>query len=228
MKKYNVLLIEDDEAYQDMCTQGLANHNIQTIIAGNGEDGLKILRDRDKEVDLVLLDYYLPDGLGINFLVDIIRLRPKIPVIILTAVEELEPSVRAQLIKLGAEDFVIKPMEYVELAARIGARIERPETDVTQYQFGGWILDLQGRRLVDPDGVTVSLTAEEWDILLKFLQNPGTVISRDDLGRQLHNPDLLNRKISSLRRKLHDGGEKFIATVHRQGYQFRMMDVTVS
>lgn len=231
MEKFDVLFIENEEHWQKAYARGLANHGIQVAVAGNGEDGLKTLEKRGENIDLVLLDYLLPDGLGREFLA-IIRSRwPDIPVIVLTAAT-LEPSVRADLLGMGAADFVVKSDEFVELAARIRIRTRISNANapnVRNYRFGGWTLDVPHLRLMDPEGTNVALSTQEREILLKFLQNPGIVIGRDELASTLHSPEILNRRIGCLRRRLRDDTEcpKFIATVHGQGYQF-IQDVTAA
>jgi DNA-binding response OmpR family regulator len=175
-----VLLVEDDGGVADAVTGALDTHGHVTERVGRGEDAL--LRHQDS--DLVLLDLGLPDVDGLEVLRKLRRVS-RVPVLVLTARGDERSVVRG--LRLGADDYLVKPVRLAELLARIDAVARRmpataPLPDVVRVR--DLLIDLGARRVstVDADGdVEIELTAKEFDILAVLARNLGAAVSRQQL-----------------------------------------------
>jgi len=215
-----LLLVEDDRELAHMLAEylHLQGHRVTTV--GSGEAALARLASLP--VDLVVLDIGLP---GIDGLDTLRRLRAAhaVPVIMLTARGEEQDRIAGLL--AGADDYLPKPFNPLELAARIGAVLKRstaghggsvnepPPTITTTLPIGNLQLNLK-RRELRVQGLVVHLTAAEWRILETLLQRRGEVLSRTELtqlalDRPLEAYDRsIDTLISKLRRKLADAGAR--------------------
>lgn len=210
-----LLLVEDDRALAHMLAEylHLQGHRVTTV--GSGEAALAELAA--KPVDLVVLDIGLP---GIDGLETLQRLRAAhaVPVIMLTARGEEQDRIAGLL--AGADDYLPKPFNPLELVARIGAVLKRStvapvaatqDPPAAPVVLGNLQLHLK-RRELRVDGLPVHLTAAEWRILETLTQRRGEVITRADLtqlalDRPLEAYDRsIDTLISKLRRKLADAG----------------------
>jgi len=182
------------------------------------------------QIDLIVLDVMFPDGSGLDLCRDLRTTRSKIPIILLTALQEDVDRIVG--LEIGADDYLGKPFNPRELVARIRAVLRRGQDDRSaqnetgRYLFEGFAADPFTRMVTDPEGGEVELTGAEFDLLLTFLDRPGRVLSRDQLLDLVHgrDGDVLDRSIdvliSRLRRKLWDGGAtQMIKTVRNGGYQ---------
>jgi two-component system OmpR family response regulator len=213
-----ILLIEDDS---------ILGTAVRDQIAGDGHsvDWVQRLDAADNAVagaayDLLLLDLMLPDGKGIPFLR---RLRTRgvaIPVIILTALDQV--SDRIEGLNAGADDYLVKPFDLAELSARIGSVARRysgnPNPIVTH---GPLKIDLAARSIYR-EGRPVSLTAREWVLFEAFLTRPGQLLSKAQLEDKLYAFDdkiesnAIEVHVSRLRKKL---GAEIIETERGLGYR---------
>ncbi|MEN3793285.1 response regulator transcription factor [Fulvimarina sp. MAC3] len=191
----------------------------------------------EARIDLLVLDVMLPDGSGLEICRDLKDRRPQLPIILLTALKEDVDRIVG--LELGADDYLGKPFNPRELAARIKAVLRRTSqhADSTTneeagaiYAFEGFSADPGRRRVTDGSGEEIALTGAEFDLLMIFLERPNRVLSRDLLMDHLHgrNVEPYDRAIdvtmSRLRRKLDDGGKfKLFKTVRNGGYQFAAM-----
>jgi len=131
MAARKILVIEDDAAIRRGIVDALRFHSFEPLEAGNGNDGLKLALG--SECDLILLDLILPGMLGLDILKELRQARPTLPVIILTA--KGEEADRIQGLKLGADDYMVKPFSIRELLARIEAVLRRsPERPIVLVQ----------------------------------------------------------------------------------------------
>jgi len=225
-----VLVVEDDTAIRRGILHALRFQGYETLEAGEFADGLE--QAINGEYDLILLDLVLPGGDGLDILKEARARRGPLPVIILTARGEEEDRVRG--LKLGADDYVIKPFSVKELLARVEAVLRRsPERphEPTNLPVPGGILDLGHGELVFEDGTRCPLAEKEADLLRYLIQNRGRVLSRDELlARVWHlNPDAVETRtvdmhIARLREKLRDDPEhpRLIVTVRGRGYTFEV------
>ena len=230
MTQPNILVVDDDPEICRLLGKYLEGQGFRCQLAANRRQCLQRLAD--SRTDLVVLDVMLPDGSGLDICREIKDERPDLAVILLTALKEDVDRIIG--LELGADDYLGKPFNPRELAARIRAVLRRGNapaltegTPAPRYQFEGFTAIPERRSLTGPDGEDVGLTGAEFDLLMIFLDRPGRVLSRDILMDLLHGrtADPFDRSIdvtmSRLRRKLNDNGVfRLFKTVRNGGYQF--------
>lgn len=227
-----IAVVEDDLALaatlEDMLVgEGYRVRQCPTVAA------LRALLE-DHDVDLILLDLTLPDGSGLALAAQI-RVTTSVPIIMLTGKgSEIDRIVG---LELGADDYIVKPFSIREVAARIRAVMRRGHSVApTQvpvvhkgYRFAGWVLDVDMRRLYNPNGKHVSLTVNEFDLLLSIVAGSGRILTRNQLlemTRRDGNDDVFDRTIDvlilRLRRKIEVNPHvpQFIVTERGIGYRF--------
>ena len=227
MPAERILLIEDDTDLSSLMEDFFTEEGYAFDAAHNGPDGLE--KALSANHDIVLLDVMMPGFDGFEVLR---RLRPQsdIPVIMLTA--RTESHSRILGLESGADDYLPKPFEPLELLARIRAVLRRarhPESPEMQ------VLSISGVRL-DPKSRTVSyatvpveVTTIEYDILETLMRSAGRVVSRDELMQRLYQRDAtpfdraIDVHISHLRKKL-DAEDDLIRTIRSVGYQFSIRE----
>ena len=226
-----ILIVDDDRQTCALVKQYFERHDYQVFTAHNGAE-MNAERAQNGFV-LVILDVMLPGKSGFELCREI-RGHSDIPVIMLTAVNELADKVVG--LELGADDYVPKPFEPRELLARVRAVVRRKNggapaggsTARQKYNFAGWLVDIPRRQLAAPDGVVVTLTAAEFELLAAFVQNPQRTLSREKLlelttGRSANAFDRsIDILVSRLRKKLQDNGaaEDIVMTIRGGGYIF--------
>ncbi|WP_428351994.1 response regulator [Lichenifustis flavocetrariae] len=220
-------MVDDDEEIRSLLARYLVTQGFGVRVASDRR-GLHQVLERDG-VDLVVLDVMLPDGSGIEICRDLRAHGSTVPIILLTALKEEVDRIIG--LEVGADDYLGKPFNPRELAARIRAVLRRhgavPEVATRLYRFEGSSLEPSARRVTTAGGHEVEFTAAEFDLLHTFVARPGRVLARDQLldltrGRDA---DPFDRSIdvllSRIRRKLSDeGGARFIKTIRNGGYQF--------
>ncbi len=216
-----ILVIDDDVELCGLLREFLQREGFQVDVAHDGKAGLeKVGKDAP---DLIVLDVMLPGMDGFEILRRL-RQQGRIPVLMLTA--RGEDVDRIVGLELGADDYLAKPFNPRELAARIRAILRRMEPRPTdsRVEVNGVTLD-PGSREVVQDGKHVDLTTVEFDILEHLMRSAGRVLSRDALMEALYNRKAtafdrsMDMHISHLRRKL-EGERTLIKTVRGVGYQF--------
>ena len=224
---YNILICDDDKDIVSALKIYLESEGYRTFEAYNGKEALAIL-DRE-DVHLVLLDVMMPGMDGITALAKL-RESSNVPVILLTAKSEDTDKVLG--LNVGADDYVTKPFNPVELQARVRSQLRRylhlgggaVKEDV--IQIGGIRLD-DASKTVTVDGEAVSLTPREYDILKLLMQNPGRVFHPRDLYRKVWNEEPFGAEstvavhIRHLREKIEiDPAEpRYLRAVWGQGYK---------
>ncbi|MBC8290991.1 MAG: response regulator transcription factor, partial [Planctomycetes bacterium] len=181
MNLTRVLLIEDDQAIRRGVCDALAAAGFAVTPAETGERGLALL-SRAANYDLVLLDVVLPGRDGMYVLSAIREQRPSLPVIMLTALGSVEDRVRG--LRLGADDYVVKPFNVAELLARVEAVLRRSpdrNQDAPELELDHCVVNLQRREIRFPDGRSIELSEKEHELLRYLAANPGRVVSRDEL-----------------------------------------------
>lgn len=222
-----VVLVDDDADIRQLVSAYLREHG---LLVHELADGARLEKVLDAyPIDIVLLDLMLPGEDGLALCRSLRRTR-NLPVIMLTALAE--ESDRVLGLEMGADDYLTKPFSNRELLARIRAVLRRTEHrpavhEVDAYHcygFDGWRLYPNRRELRDPQGVLVSLTGGEFDLLVAFVGRPQQVLSREVLleatkGRNARGFDRsIDVQLSRLRRKL--AGSDLIRTVRGGGYLF--------
>lgn len=172
--------------------------------------------------DLILLDLLLPDGRGLDFLRELRAGGSTVPVIILTALDQV--SHRIAGLNAGADDYLVKPFDLSELSARVSAVSRRysgnPNPLVT---LGELRIDTAGRSVMRGDA-HIDLTASEWALLEALIQRPGLIVSRSRLEDRLYSfneeigSNTIEVHMSRLRKKL---GADVIETLRGLGYRFK-------
>jgi len=228
MQKRTVLVIEDDAAIRQGIVDALDYAGYTAIEAPDGHKGLALAADA--ECDLVLLDLVLPGPDGLQILKSIRAGRPTLPVIILTARGELGDRVKG--LRLGADDYVVKPFSVKELLARVDAVLrrspERPQ-EIVKIPIPGGVADLARREVRLKGGGREELTDREVSLLRYLAGNPGRAISREEILTRVWRLDprgldtrTIDMHIVRLREKLRDDPDEptIILTVRGVGYMF--------
>jgi len=215
-----VLVVEDDPTIAEPLVAGLERQGYVVTWVRSGADALNA-----DPGDLVLLDLGLPDLDG-HVVCERLRKRSAVPIIVVTArAEEVD---RVSLLDLGADDYVVKPFGFRELLARMRAVLRRVERiasvgETTVVDAGPVHIDTR-TRIVEVDGRPVSLTLKEYELLLYLAEDPGTVLTRDQILRRVWDESwwgstkTLDVHVASLRRKL--GDPTLVETVRGVGYRF--------
>jgi two-component system, OmpR family, copper resistance phosphate regulon response regulator CusR len=217
--EHHVLLIEDDARIRQIVERGLGARDLAVDAVPNADSAVRALRSGD--VDLVLLDLGLPDADGFALLGAIRAARPRLPVIVLTARDDMGSKLDG--LNGGADDYVTKPFSIAELAARIHARLRWREEPGTALVAGALTLDLATHRATFADREAI-VSAREASLLAAFLRRPGELLSRDELLRLVWEiefdpgSNVVDVYVAALRRKL---GPEVIETVRGRGYRLR-------
>ena len=217
-----ILLIDDDPDFRDFAKVALEESGIEFESADDAEAGLSRLGEgTGGEFDLILLDVEMPGRSGWDLVTDLRERGNEIPVIFVTGRESVDEKVKG--LKLGADDYVVKPIEFEELIARIEAVVRRRRS-LAPTEFGDLKLDLSKRK-VRRGGAAVHLSPREYDLLLALVQANGDLITREalleDVWDMRFDPgtNLLDVHIGRLRRKLDKHGRPAIQTVRGKGFR---------
>ena len=218
-----ILLIEDEPAVARMVERGLTAHGHQMLHAETGEDGLLFVHT--EPVDLVLLDILLPGRDGHGVLATIRRCRSDLPVIMLTARDDLGSKVSA--LDGGADDYITKPFAFDELLARIRALTRRADQkQASVIECGDLRIDLLSHRVWRGER-QVELSRREFSLLEHFARNPGRLLSRQQILAAVWEYDfegesnVVDVYVRYLRQKLDRPDEpSLFTTVRGSGYRF--------
>jgi two-component system, OmpR family, response regulator len=224
-----ILLVEDDEEIAGMVIEMLRENSFEAVAVGSAAKMGAAMKKQT--FDLIVLDAMLPGEDGFS-ICSRLRASSTIPIIMLTALgDEINRIVG---IELGADDYISKPFHPRELLARIKGLLRRASYGMAQpsqetpMRFAGWQIDPVQRQLINPDGVHVSMTTAEFDILLAFCRHPRRVMTREQLLRLtyagLASPveRSIDVHISRVRQKIEENVREpsFIKTVRLGGYMF--------
>lgn len=228
MSTPQLLMIEDDARLAAMVGEYLTQSGYGVTHAGDGESGLALLHDAP--VDLVVLDLMLPDISG-EEVCKTIRKTSRVPILMLTAKAEEEQILKG--LDIGADDYVTKPFSPRQLMARIGALLRRAQgedyrvSSILSFNRQELVIDTL-RHEVTKNGVRISLTPIEFNLLSTMAKTPSRIYTRDDLiqfalGDAYDGFDRsLDSHIKNLRHKIETDTKncKYILTVHGLGYKF--------
>ena len=219
-----ILLAEDDALLGDGLRNGLRQHGFQVDWVRDGEAAQRELRAQPYAA--AVLDLGLPRLDGLDVLAQIRQAGVTLPVLVLTARDGVPDRIKG--LDLGADDYVVKPIDLDELAARLRALVRRAHGQPTEVlrAWGGVTLDASARS-VAKDGQAVTLSTREFDLLQAMVLNAGRVLSREQLEQHLYawgqevESNAIEVHIHHLRRKL---GSDLIQTVRGVGYVLRKED----
>ena len=221
-----LIIIEDDEKTSGALQSGLGQEGFSATTARTGEDGFFLLNT--ESFDLLALDWMLPGRNGLEILKAIRARGARTPVLLLTARDAVDD--RVQGLESGADDYLVKPFAFAELVARIRTLLRRAApAEPLKKSCGDLIVDLEARRAARA-GKPVELTPREFDLLAYLLRQPGQVVTREMLARDVWNEtnrvtpldNVIDVHVAHLRKKLDDGhAGKLLHTVRGVGFVLR-------
>ena len=226
-KAIRVLLVDDEPAIRRALKTPLQELGFQPVEASRGEEALQLVRSQS--FDAVLLDINMPGIGGMQTLIRLRALAPRLPIIMLTVRDEEQDKVEA--LEKGADDYITKPFSLRECMARIRAAVRRaqaPERAEDAPIAVGEIEILPTRRMVRKSGQTIRLTPKEYDILQYLMRNAGRAVTYGKLltsvwGAEYRNEvDYLRTFVRQLRKKIEDdpSNPKYLLTDACVGYRF--------
>lgn len=214
-----ILIVDDEKAICDLIDMNLsaAGYSCKTV-----ENGLEALDMIEKEqFDLILLDIMLPGADGYDIMEYI---RPlKIPVIFITAKHEVKDRVKG--LKLGAEDYLVKPFDVVELIARVEVVLRRYHKTQKILQAGDVLVDTEARKVMKA-GKTIVLTNKEYGLLLLFIRNKNVALFKETLYEKVWGDEYiadsrtLELHVQRLRKKM--SWEQNLVAVYKVGYRLEI------
>jgi two-component system, OmpR family, alkaline phosphatase synthesis response regulator PhoP len=222
-----ILLVEDEPSLVLTLTDRLVSEGYRVETASDGEEAVTL--GEAGAFDLIILDVMLPRKNGFDVCRDLRQRGVDVPILMLTARTQVVDRVVG--LKLGADDYLTKPFEMIELLARIEALLRRGRTPLATptetYAFGAVQVDFR-RAEVRRDGQLLSLSALELRLLRHFIENRGLVLSREELLDRVWGYDAtavtrtVDVHVASLRQKIEPNPSRpqHIVTVHRLGYKF--------
>lgn len=212
-----ILVVEDELAIRDLIAINLELVGYEVVTCEDGIQAKEYLAEQD--VDLILLDVMLPGIDGFSLITQIKK--QDVPVIFVTAKVSVLDRVKG--LRLGADDYIIKPFEAIELVARVEAALRRYKKSNDSYVYGELEVD-RLKRSVKKAGKQVYLTVKEYDLLELFLQNKNVALSREQILDSVWGYDYfggtrtVDIHVQRLREKL--GLKEQIKTVYKIGYRF--------
>lgn len=228
-----ILVVDDDKAICDVLRDVLSEHVFDVLLCHSGNEALQIVA-AEPSIALILLDMMLPDTNGLLVLQQVQKLRPALPVVMLTGMGS-ESDVVVGL-EMGADDYIAKPFNGRVVVARVKAVLRRSgalaveisPTKTSGLQFNGWRLDTDRCQLMNAQQQQVDLTQGEYGLLLSLVQNARKVLSREKLLELTHSESLevfdrtIDVLIMRLRRKIEVNPHQptLIRTIRGVGYVF--------
>lgn len=218
-----ILIVDDEEIIRNLISLTLQSDNHETLEASDGESALDLIMNTN--LDLIILDIMLPKITGLELLSKIQKLN--VPVIFLTAKSSLQDKVLG--LKLGAEDYITKPFEPLELLARVEVILRRNTEIITSNVDNNikykniTVYPLEKRVTIDAEDV--HLTVKEYNLFMEFLANKDIVLTRENLINKIWGYDYLGESrtidihIKQLREKLALKNE--LQTVYKMGYKLK-------
>jgi DNA-binding response OmpR family regulator len=225
--KATILIVDDNPDILTVLKANLQLHDYRVVTANSiGTASSKV---EGENPDLVVLDRILPDGDGIDLCSTWKEERPSLPIIMLTARDQVSDKVLG--LESGADDYVVKPFEPMELVARIKACLRRARPGKERSVERGDIVVDRASMLVTVRGEPVSLTPKEYQLLVLFMEHPGEVLSRDNIRRHLWKSReiyswsrVIDVHVQHLRRKIEEDPSHpaYFKTIVGVGYRFEV------
>jgi len=230
--KPHILIVDDDRDIRTLLSEILEKNDLIIFQASRGSEMRSILKS--KKIDLMILDINLPDEDGISLCKEV-RASSNLPIIMLTA--KTSPIERVIGLETGADDYVCKPFEPMELVSRVRSVLRRSQLnvlsekisgEVSKIHFDSWTLDVLGRHLVRADGMVLSLSGAEFNLLKLFIDHANQVMNRDQIMDHIYGRESgpfdrsIDIQVSRLRNKIESNPKTptIIKTVRSEGYLF--------
>lgn len=227
----HILVVDDDREIRDLITKLLKKNGYRVDAAANGREMRAAMVAAN--IDLIVLDRVMPGEDGLDLCRDL-RKESRVPIILLSLLGS--DTDRVIGLEMGADDYLKKPFSAEELVARIKAVLRRandlpsktPLQQARKLSFAGWTVDRIARELKTADGVIVSLTDGEFDLLLAFAEHPQITLTRDQLldltrGRSAIAFDRsIDMQLMRLRRRIEADPDQpeLLKTIRNKGYIF--------
>jgi len=218
-----ILLVEDDERIAAFVSKGLQAEGYSCVRARDSGEALALART--EPIDLVVLDLVLPDGSGLDVLTALRGFKAGLPVLILTALDDVSSRVRG--LDAGADDYLGKPFDFDELLARIRALLRRDQASGVELRAGTLRLDLREHAASSTSG-RADLTVRESALLEYFLRHPNHVVTRTQISSgvwpydSFSDSNVVDVYVGYLRRKVPWPADVRIETVRGAGYRLRV------
>jgi two-component system alkaline phosphatase synthesis response regulator PhoP len=225
MKQQRILLVEDEPGLRLTLGDRLTREGYEVASVQDGDQGF--LRASREHFDLLILDVMLPGRGGVELCRELRQRGDEVPVLMLTARGQLADRVAG--LKVGADDYVTKPFEMVELLARIEAKLRRVPTvphPAEGHQFGDIRMDFR-KAEITKGGEPLELSAREFQLLRYFIEHRGATLSREELLNEvwgynsMPSTRTVDVHVAWLRQKIepHSRHPQHILTVHGMGYK---------
>ena len=226
MEPRRLLLVEDEPGLVMTLTDRLSAEGYE--VESVGDANAAIATATSSQFDAILLDVMLPGGNGFDICRTVRQRGIQTPILMLTARGQVVDKVVG--LKLGADDYLVKPFEMAELLARVEALLRRsstPQTPTDSYRFGDVAVDFR-RAEVTKNGAMLELSAREFKLLRYFIEHRGAALTRDELLNEVWGYNAMpstrtvDVHVAWLRQKLEDNPRhpQYILTVHGLGYKF--------
>lgn len=219
-----ILIVDDEERMRKLIKDFLKQKNFSTIEAGDGEEALKVFKENENRIKLILLDVMMPKLDGWSVLRQI-RQTSNVPIIMLTARGEEQDELFG--FELGVDEYISKPFSPKILVARVEAILKRTQGEQKEVKdYGGIEIDKEGRT-VTVDGKVLELSLREYELLVYLVENENIALSRDKILNNVWNYDYygdsrtIDSHIKKIRHKLGKRG-KYIKTMRGVGYKFEI------
>ena len=221
-----ILIVEDETPMRTALADLLAAEGYRILTATDGENGLQ--RALAEKPDLILLDVMMPRLDGFALCAELRRLGHAMPVLMLTAKGQVEDRVTG--LDAGADDYLVKPFAFAELAARIRTLLRRTGPgEPFKKTIADLVVDLEARRAWRTNQ-PIELTPREYDLLVFLLRQPGQVVTREMLAKEVWREanrltpldNVIDVHVAHLRRKVDEGHDiKLIHTIRGVGFVLR-------
>ncbi|WP_281225664.1 response regulator transcription factor [Flavobacterium aquiphilum] len=214
-----VLVVEDEIGIAGFLKQGLEEEGYEVLVAHDGNSGLEITRKQ--KVDIVLLDWILPQMLGIDVCKEIRKVDSKTPILFLTAKDTIQETIEG--LKAGANDYIKKPFSFDELVERIKIHFRNEnQNDILSL---GRIKIIPSKHQVMVNDQEVSLTQREYELLAYLIKNKGKVCTRNEIINDVwdihfeYDTGVIDVFMNAIRKKLNlNKDEELIKTIRGVGY----------
>lgn len=226
-----ILLVEDEESIRGFIKINLIRNGFEVIEAGSGEEGIN--KALNEKPDMAILDVMLPGIDGFQVCSVLRNEYPKIGIIMLTAKGQDMDKIMG--LEYGADDYIVKPFNPLEVVLRVKAILRRIETkdkkinkDENEIKSGPFIIDLYSQKLLK-NGVEIDVTPKEYKLMKLFIENPNKAFTRDELLNLIWGYDffgdskIIDVNIRRLRAKIEDDSSspRYIETVWGLGYRWK-------
>ena len=220
----HVLIIEDHQNISLALRDLILKENHQVTVNENLTNARELFKEKSVKPDLIILDWMLPDGQGLDFLIEIRKQGILTPVIFLTARAETLDKVLG--LEMGANDYLTKPFEPRELIARVRVQLRTKPQDTTGTLTVGSLVIDRIRHKVSFKNASIELVKKEFELLVLLAESPEKVFSRDEILNKVWGYDVypttrtVDTHIMLLRQKIND---ELIETVRSVGYRLKVL-----